>query len=71
MVFTGMPVYISQYISSGQSIINGVLLLLIIIWLPGGLVDPIRWRRFRAKRLANQTATVPSDAAANASEVTK
>lgn len=71
MVFTGLPVYISQYISSGQSIINGVLLLLIIIWLPGGLVDPIRWRRFRSRRFANQSATAPSEATTNAPEVAK
>ena len=50
VVFTGLPVYISQYITQGQSIINGALLLAIILFLPGGLVDPVRWRRFREKR---------------------
>jgi branched-chain amino acid transport system permease protein len=55
VVFTGLPVYISQYISQGQSIINGALLVLIIIWLPGGLIDPVRWRRFRAKRRVDMT----------------
>jgi branched-chain amino acid transport system permease protein len=49
-VFTGMPVYISQYITEGQAIINGVLLLAIILFLPGGLIDPLRWRRLREKR---------------------
>ena len=49
-VFTGLPVYISQFISHGQFIINGLLLLAIIIFLPGGLVDPVRWRRWRARR---------------------
>ncbi|MBD5831128.1 branched-chain amino acid ABC transporter permease [Janibacter melonis] len=49
-VFTGMPVYISQYITEGQSVINGALLLLIIIFLPGGLIDPLRWRRLRERR---------------------
>lgn len=52
VVFTGLPVYISQYITQGQSIINGALLVAIIIWLPGGLVDPVRWRRRREKRRA-------------------
>jgi branched-chain amino acid transport system permease protein len=51
-VFTGMPVYISQYITAGQSIINGALLLAIIIFLPGGLIDPLRWRRLTEKRRA-------------------
>ena len=50
IVFTGLPVYISQYINQGQSIINGALLLLIIIWLPGGLIDPVAWRRLRERR---------------------
>lgn len=49
-VFTGLPVYISQFISHGQFIINGLLLLTIIIFLPGGLVDPVRWRRRKARR---------------------
>lgn len=49
-VFTGMPVYISQYISSGQSIINGALLVAIILFLPGGLIDPLFWRRMRESR---------------------
>lgn len=61
-VFTGLPVYISQYINSGQSIINGVLLLVIIIWLPGGLVDPVRWRRFRGRRLSKRSAAARSEA---------
>ena len=61
VVFTGLPVYISQYITQGQSIINGALLLAIIIWLPGGLVDPVRWRRRREKRLARTGP--PSDGA--------
>jgi branched-chain amino acid transport system permease protein len=50
MVFTGLPVYINQFIDQGQSIINGVLLLIIMIWVPGGLIDPLRWRRMREKR---------------------
>lgn len=49
-VFTGLPVYISQYITAGQSIINGALLLAIILFLPGGLIDPLRWRRLRERR---------------------
>lgn len=53
-VFTGLPVYISQYITHGESIINGALLVAIIVWLPGGLVDPLRWRRFRERRSARR-----------------
>jgi branched-chain amino acid transport system permease protein len=60
-VFTGLPVYISQYISQGQSIINGVLLLVIILWLPGGLIDPIRWRRSQARRRTPESAVEMPD----------
>jgi branched-chain amino acid transport system permease protein len=60
VVFTGLPVYISQYISEGQSIINGALLLVIIIWLPGGLVDPVRWRRLREKRRSTSGKAPPT-----------
>ena len=52
VVFTGLPVYVNQFISQGQSIINGVLLLVIMIWVPGGLIDPLRWRRLRERRAA-------------------
>lgn len=56
-VFTGMPVYISQYITEGQSIINGALLLAIIIFLPGGLIDPLQWRRFRERHQEHSPPT--------------
>ena len=58
-VFTGMPVYISQYITEGQSIINGALLLAIILFLPGGLIDPLRWRRLRERRRARSRPSAP------------
>jgi branched-chain amino acid transport system permease protein len=66
IVFTGLPVYISQWISQGQDIINGAILLIIIIWLPGGLVDPIRWRRFQERRRMRASA-VAQDAGPAAS----
>lgn len=65
-VFTGMPVYVSQYITEGQAIITGTLLLLIIIFLPGGLIDPLRWRRFRAKRAARRRPPESRDAGTGA-----
>ncbi|WP_329236774.1 branched-chain amino acid ABC transporter permease [Actinoallomurus sp. NBC_01490] len=50
VVFTGLPVYVNQFIGQGQAIIDGALLLIIMIWMPGGLVDPLRWRRLRDGR---------------------
>lgn len=60
-VFTGAPVYISQYITAGQSIINGVLLVAIIIFLPGGLIDPLRWRQFQERRRTRAAARSSDD----------
>jgi branched-chain amino acid transport system permease protein len=57
VVFTGLPAYINQYIAEGQSIINGILLLIIMIWVPGGLIDPLRWRRMRERRNAPAAPT--------------
>ncbi|WP_026403483.1 MULTISPECIES: branched-chain amino acid ABC transporter permease [Actinomadura] len=65
IVFTGLPVYVNQFIGQGQSIINGVLLLVIMIWVPGGLIDPLRWRRLRERR----AAASPAGAAREVAEV--
>jgi branched-chain amino acid transport system permease protein len=62
VIFTGLPVYVNQFVGQGQSIINGVLLLVIMIWVPGGLVDPLRWRRRREHhrpQLAAEVAPEP------------
>jgi branched-chain amino acid transport system permease protein len=64
MVFTGLPTYVGQYISEGQSIASGVLLLVIMIWVPGGLIDPLRWRRMKERRRARETGTAPVGAGA-------
>lgn len=60
-VFTGMPVYISQFITAGQSIITGALLVAIILFLPGGLIDPLFWRRLKEKRLTKRSATTDDE----------
>lgn len=68
-VFTGLPVYISQFISHGQFIINGLLLLAIIIFLPGGLVDPVRWRRRQARRRNRSKPSSDGEIAGSSTEV--
>lgn len=66
VVFTGLPVYVNQFIGQGQSIINGILLLVIMIWVPGGLIDPLRWRRLRERRRATTPAPEASREVAEA-----
>ncbi len=37
-----------RFLKENRAIVNGVILMLSIIYLPGGLVDPHRWRSSRA-----------------------
>lgn len=68
-VFTGLPVYISQFMTHGQFIINGLLLLVIIVFLPGGLIDPVRWRRWRARRAGPGKSSQPMQSSSTDAEV--
>jgi branched-chain amino acid transport system permease protein len=36
-----------RFLKENRAIVNGVILMLSIIYLPGGLVDPHRWRSSR------------------------
>lgn len=64
MVFTGLPTYVGQYVNEGQSIASGILLLIIMIWVPGGLIDPLRWRRRKERRRARAHGRMSSEVAA-------
>lgn len=44
-ILTAIPTILGQFISEGEGIVNGMLLLAIVLWLPGGLIDPRRGRR--------------------------
>lgn len=48
LVFTALPVIMQAVVPQVQNIANGVALLLIMIVLPRGLVDPRAWRVRRA-----------------------
>jgi len=54
-IFTALPVIIQQYFVQGDEIVNGVLLILVMIYVPGGIIDPVRRRRklYRKKRNTN------------------
>lgn len=49
-LFTVLPEVLRQYFSGVENIVNGVVLILIMIYLPKGLVDPGRGARRRAER---------------------
>jgi len=55
LVFTLLPDVLRQYLDEGENIVNGVLLIVIMIYLPRGLVDPTRRVRRNLARLSTNT----------------
>jgi branched-chain amino acid transport system permease protein len=58
-VFTALPFVLTQFMAQGGAIANGVALLAIICFVPGGLVEPGRRERRRAARAAAMLAAEP------------
>jgi len=56
-VFTALPVIAQAIVPQFQEVANGIVLLLIMIFLPRGLVDPRAIRLRRAARTAGAEAT--------------
>lgn len=48
-VFTALPVIAQAVLPEFEKVLNGVALLIIMIFLPRGLIDPRAWRLRRAK----------------------
>lgn len=44
-IITSLPEFL-RGITGYRDVVNGALLILIMIYLPGGLADPLRWRRW-------------------------
>lgn len=60
IVFTILPELLRGWFDQADQILNGLILVVIMIFLPRGLVDPLRWKsitdRFRGRR-----GSVPPD----------
>ncbi|MCE2528362.1 MAG: branched-chain amino acid ABC transporter ATP-binding protein/permease [Acidimicrobiia bacterium] len=57
-VFTILPEILRRFLTQGETIVNGVLLILIMIYLPRGLVDPTRKVR---RELKSQATNIHSN----------
>jgi branched-chain amino acid transport system permease protein len=66
VVFAGLPVLLDQIAGSVPGIVEGVLLLLIMVFLPGGLIEPARSARRRAERAQLRGALPPAGLAPQA-----
>lgn len=61
LVFTLLPDVLRQYLDEGETIVNGILLIVIMIYLPRGLIDPTRRVRRRLARVSTNTHTATDD----------
>ena len=50
ILFTMLPEFLRQYLEHGEVIANGIILILIMIFLPRGLIDPVRFKHWRNRR---------------------
>ncbi|MGI5242222.1 branched-chain amino acid ABC transporter permease [Dactylosporangium sp. CA-139066] len=48
-VFAVLPELLQSAFPHGVQLVNGALLLLVVLFMPNGLVDPVRWRRWRQR----------------------
>ena len=62
-VFTALPVVMQTFLPAIQDVANGVALLLIMIFLPRGLVDPRAIRLRRAARATGASRAARASAA--------
>lgn len=53
IVFTILPELLRGFIDQADQIVNGLILIIIMIFLPRGLADPLRWRTWLRQRGAH------------------
>lgn len=50
IVFTLLPELLRGWFDQADQILNGIILIVIMIFLPRGLADPLRWRKLTIRR---------------------
>lgn len=63
VLFTMLPELLSEFFSEGEAIANGIILIVIMIYLPRGLIDPAR----RRSRVTDDSAPSTQDEGSQAS----
>jgi branched-chain amino acid transport system permease protein len=58
MALTALP-EIMRVADQFRGVVNGLILMLVIVYLPGGLVDPALWRRLFRRRGRQPADTIP------------
>lgn len=58
LALTALP-EIMRVADQFRGVVNGLILMLVIVYLPGGLVDPALWRRVLRRRNRRQADTLP------------
>ena len=56
MVLTAMP-EVLRFLKEFRGVFNGLVLLVVIVYLPGGLVNPAGWSRLWHRLSGTQPAT--------------
>lgn len=55
VIFTMLPELLRQFFDHGETIANGIILILIMIFLPRGLIDPVRFKHWRSRTSGTST----------------
>lgn len=62
IIFTALPEVLRHFFDQGKDIANGVLLVVVMIYLPRGLVEPGRLQRRPMARRKRDATQMPTDA---------
>jgi branched-chain amino acid transport system permease protein len=60
LLYTAIPEFLEPFLGSSKNVVNGILLVIIMVFLQRGLIDPRQFRAWSLKRKSRQTKEVAS-----------
>lgn len=60
LLYTAIPEFLEPFLGSSKNIVNGILLVIIMVFLQRGLIDPRQFRAWSLKRKSRQAKGVAS-----------